>query len=253
MTEVLRNRIEQTKSEIDALSRSFPFISQKLSPEEIGEELLHAFLEDRAFNRYSFAELPVKEAFLDAALRMGDLELLYAAFSLVEESLLSSVFTQLLEKSPRLKNAYRYLHREESPFLKFDQRLVKSDNIDHVLSMAQKENGLLRNVIENEMKVLQNKKEFEGLEEVDAKWKNLRQSVQTKNFRSINVQEYISHGGFLKKVLGAKSAIDPFQAAMMTRYWGCDPQISRDFAKEVDNKTDINSLINVGILPRPSK
>ena len=124
--------IERLTEDLRIKSNNFPCVPSDLSIEQKGEYLLDAFLKDKPFDNYTFAYQPIKIAFLNAAFRTYDPEIITYALNLVKNTLNKQAFNKLLDTSPQFRGAFEYLSHptNKSKVIMLDESKLIPKNTD---------------------------------------------------------------------------------------------------------------------------
>ena len=93
---------------------------------------MDAFLKDKPFDNYTFAYQPIKIAFLNAAFRTYDPEIITYALNLVKNTLNKQAFNKLLDTSPQFRGAFEYLSHptNKSKVIMLDESKLIPKNTD---------------------------------------------------------------------------------------------------------------------------
>ena len=228
----IEKEIEKERNEINRLQSSLFTPSQHKADETdemIGEQLLHAFLEDEPFDRFAFGRAPVKCAFIDAALKTGDMEIIEACFGFVEQGMTSKAFKNMIKDTPQYIKIYNKLHKNNKSMYRKEK--FTPDNIPFLKELSQnEENPLVKQVIDDHIQRLSGKKPDYGIEDVDNKWSQFKNATKSAQ-QFIRADQLISKTGLFSTRW--KTAIDPYQAARMALYWRAPQQYVDSFVKEI--------------------
>ena len=229
--ESINREIEKEKDEINKIWGQIQNIPHGNSPEEIGENLLKAFLEDKPFDKLAFGLQPNKCAFIDAAFKTGDMEIVTTCFGFVEQSMSPTAFKEMIKDVPQYNKIYKMLHKNVTPSLFYGKGFYTSQNVPKLQEMAdQEENKFVKTVIEDHIKRLSGKTIEFGFEDVDTKWKNLKDSCLRHQY-TIRPDQLMSKTGLFSTKW--KTAVDPYQAARMTLHWRAPQPYVDGFVKEI--------------------
>ena len=232
----INKSIEKEKGEIEKVWKFIVNDTRGLSDQEIGAKLLEDFLEDRPFDRLSFGKEPVKLAFIDAAFKTGDMEIVTTCFGFVEQSMKPNPFRKMIEGYPQYQKIYDMLHKNVNTALLIGKNMYVSENIPNLQDLANKqENKLLKTVIEDHIKRLSGKSIEYGFEEVDNKWKSLKDSCLNKQY-TLNPDQLMRKSGLFATKW--KTAVDPYQAARMVLHWRAPQYYLDKFVKEIKDPNE---------------
>lgn len=239
---------EKIQKEIEQLYSSFPSVDLvRQTPEEIGSQLLDAYLNDLPFSSYAFALQPIKCAFIDAALKTYDAEIITCSLFLVKQTLTAKSFNALIESQQRYKEAYEaIMPRKTSQLIRYN----KSNPVTVRKSILnQEKNGasdLMQLVINDEIKRIEKNDETIGTEIVDQRWTEVCKCCREKRYNAIDVDTLVKKKGLISH--GWKSAMSPYQSAILTAYWGCPRDIVLRFAQKTSDKVERAKLQERGLL-----
>lgn len=244
---LIDQEVERLENSLREQCSIFPHVPYDLSIEKKGEYLLNAFLKDEPFDRFTFALQPIKISFLNAAFRTCDPEIVTYALNQTRNTLDSKAFNQLLDTSPQFRGAFEYLSHpnNKSKLIIIDKKAPKTKVIDDLKKERANSNDLMKIVINDEINRL-NGKPIAGMEEVDLKWKKIKDSA--------NQPQLISPKNIMSKSIFKifnKWALDvnPKQAALVMRSLGYPADIVQQFAQMVTDPKEKAELESYRLKP----
>ena len=235
----IRKEIERVKSELNGYISNFPSVSKELAEDQIGDVLLEAFLNDLPFDRYVFALKPIKIAFLDAAFRTNDLEIIYEAFMQIKLTMNNKAFDELLDLKEKYRNTYRKLTKKQSRLITMEEE--DESNIDFLNDeLRNSQSELMSIVLSDAVKRAEKKNhkdKYAGYEEIDFKWNILISGLKDPKSMQPVRKMICPSGVFNNKLAG----IPPIQGALYAKSRKAPPNVINEFAKYVE-KDEIKEL-----------
>ncbi|OHT01165.1 hypothetical protein TRFO_32097 [Tritrichomonas foetus] len=243
------SEIERVKQQMKEEAMQFPSIPNDISDEKKGELLLEAFLKDEPFDRYVFAYMNIKIAFLNAAFRTCDPEIIAYALLEVKSTLDNRAFDQILDSAPQFRGAFEYLSKPKvSGVLRDTKKMQDEEKLDYLEDELKKSSGFMKEVIKDEI-ARSKGRPLAGKEEVDLKFEKIVSMIAAGTPGYINAKEMTSK---FKLVNKWKVNVSPMQGALFCRAFNYPQAIVQEFASLVtDAKEKVAMVEEYGIRPGP--
>jgi hypothetical protein len=239
----LSKRIADREAEVRSLRESFPTMDSLPSDEEKGVQLLDAFLRDKPFDRYIFALKPIKIAFLSAAFRTCDPEVIVSALFLVKQTLTKESYDELLDTIPQFRSAYDAFNRS-APLTTLRPSIPADDRRAMLQAARPKSSSLMGKVIDAELDRIARPSDFTiGFEQVDLKWIDF---CSVRGNPAAKADPFLPKMALMNKWL---KSMDPYQAALMSHAWGMPQSVWGKLASEVSDKAEKEELVKRAMLP----
>ena len=246
MSDVKAEEIQRLQKRITDLIASFPTIPRELSDDEKGERLLEAYMNDQPFDRHAFSFIAVKAAFLRAAFRTCDPEVIASCMFLVRQTLKDSAFTELINAVPQFKTTYEALTRLNNPLVQF-RSMGESERLQTLKKeLATTKSEIVKSVLTAEIQKIEKHDPWCGCLEVDKRWDIMVKAKAANEYTKFNPRELCKSGLFSR---AWKNAVNPMQAAIVTKYWNMPCGIPNDFASLVTDKKEREVLVQRGVVP----
>lgn len=234
----IRSEIDRVRSELQQSQSMFQGFPRDMSDEDIGSALLDAFLNDLPFDRFTFGRLPIKVAFLNAAFRTSDDEIISEAFAQVQLTLNDVAFEELLNSNAKFRDKYKALRCART----------NDESAAGVLSAEQRDSPseLMRAVLSDAARRANPKDEKDkhaGYEEIDFKWNLLISGLRDLR-RLQHVGSLIGSVGMGGHRLNGIPAV---QGALYAKSLNAPPSVINDFVRAV-SKDERQELIAHGII-----
>ena len=245
MSEAATEEIERLRKAITDLVSTFPSVPRELSPQQKGEWLLDAFLNDKPFDRHAFGFIEVKKEFLKAAFNTRDQEIITGAMFLVRQTLKEKAFSDLINSDPRFKTTYTALTRLNSPLVLNSSGSENDRLVTLRAELAKTKSQIVQSVLRAEIQKIEKHDPWCGCHEVDKRWAAMVRARASCEYTKFNPKELTRAGWFNKW----QDAVNPAQAAIITKYWNMPCGIPESFAALVKDKKERAVLVARGVVP----
>lgn len=242
----LSEEVEKLRAEIDELRNTLNIQNTDTDVAGKGRALLDAYLDDKPFDRRSFAYIEVKKAFLNAAFETHDLEIIACCLFLIKQTLSEGAFNELLDSHPQYREKYEKLTKPNT-LTRFNRREDPSDLVETLKNeLKVTKSDLMKTVLKDEIERIEKKSDAVGVEEVDEKWHRLSSLRASKQYMGFDANYFTSCGLIRKWAKG----VNPMHAAIIAKYWGMPPEVVRALAERTKDNKDKEELVARGILPK---
>lgn len=239
----LQTKTTALEAQINELMGKIPTTSRDLTDDEKGEKILQSFIKDEPFDNFTFANQPIKIAFLNAAFRTYDLEIVASALSQIRSTLDQEAFELLLDSSPQFRTTYEYLRCPHQQLKIINLKNIPPENrLDYLKTEQQGANDFLKMVLQDEMERSKGKPIY-GKEEVDLKWDKIGASLNT-NYSEVSPQMLANKFKMMNKW---KVNLNPVQTILVMRSLGYPPDVYSRYFPQITSQEQKDELARSGI------